>query len=569
MRLLLPLWLLLAPACAREAEPPSETREEGAAAPARTIRFRDVTADVGVDFVHDPGATSDKHLPETMGHGVALVDVDEDGDLDLYLVQGGPLVGRERVEAKPRNALFTNRGDGRFDDSTAASGAAADEGYGMGVAAGDANGDGSVDLFVTNDGPDVLLLGDGEGGFEDAGRAELADERWTTGAVFFDAELDGDLDLYVAAYVQVDLEHPTWCGRREPGWRTVCHPDHYPGLQDRLWRNLGAGTFEDATEEAGLSDSWGKGLGVIATDLDADGLPELYVANDSVENRLWHNEGGGRFTDRTLLSGTGVNGVGVTEAGMGVASGDVDADQDLDLFVTNFDNESHTLYVNEGGLSFSDGTAAAGLEAPTRLFVGFGTLLADFDDDGDLDLLVVNGHIVDLIHMYNEAQSYAQPAQLFLNDGAGRFRDGSAAAGDLAREPRVGRGATCGDLDGDGDLDLVLTECGGRARVLANEHEGPAGARAVLLEGAPRGARLLARTSEGALLVREAGPQPSYLSQTAPAVHLGLGHAAARVVALELSEAGVGAPVALPEAGLAPGRWRLERLAGGWSVKGS
>jgi len=531
--------------------------------PAAVPGYVDRTDASGIEFVHDAGRTPEKHLPETMGHGAALVDVDADGDLDLYLVQGGRLVRAGGPRTEPCNRLYANRGDGTFVDETERSGAAADRGYGMGVAAGDVNADGTVDLFVTNLGPDALFLGDGTGRFRDGTGAVLADERWNTGAALFDAELDGDLDLYVAAYVEIDLEHPVWCGRREPGWRTVCHPDRFPGLQDRFYRNEGDGAFVEATATAGLEDSWGKGLGVIATDLDGDGFPELYVANDSVENRLWHNDGHGRFVDETLLSGTGVNGHGVTEAGMGFASGDLDGDGDFELYVTNFDNESHTLYVNEGGLLFHDGTASAGLEAPTRLPVGFGTLMSDVDDDGDLDLFVANGHIVDLIHLYHDGQTWAQRAQLFQNDGTGRFRDVTELAGDLSATPRVGRGLVAGDLDGDGDLDLVATECGGRTRILVDPG---AGGRALLVSGVPRGARLVATRADGVRLVREAGPDPSYLCQGDPRVYLGLGDPDGRVVSLTLEWGGARLPIALPGP-LGPGRVVLEPSSSSWRIE--
>ena len=528
------------------------------------VRFLDVTEASGLTFEHDAGRTSHKHLPETMGHGVALFDFDEDGDLDVYLVQGGALPGLEGAEPGPVNRLYANLGDGRFEDRTQTAGAAAHDGYGMGVAVGDADGDGRVDLFVPNYGADVLLLGDGEGDFRE-GDATLADRRWTTGAAFLDAELDGDLDLYVAAYVSVDLQNPVWCGRQEEGWRTVCHPDRYDGLQDRFYRNDGEGSFADVTEAAGLADSYGKGLGVAATDLDGDGLQDLYVANDSVENRLWKNLGDGGFRDETLFSGTGVNGIGVTEAGMGVASGDLDGDGDFELYVTNFDHESHTLYLNEGDLAFSDRTASAGLDAPTRMPVGFGVSMRDFDDDGDLDLAVVNGHIVDLIHLYHDGQTYEQPGQLFLNEGAFRFRDVTAGVGDLAR-PVVGRGSASGDLDGDGDADLVVTECGGVTRLLRNEDPG---GRAAWLAGAPRGARILALRSDGLRLVREVVPEPSYLSQGPDAVHLGLRSPSGsllEIVELSLEIGGVSFPVELVSP-LGPGRHRLGTAGDVWIVK--
>jgi len=506
-------------ACADEAPPTAR-------APAAW--FVDRTAASGVDFVHVAGETEERHLPETMGAGGALVDVDGDGDLDLYLLQGGPMrlgggapgTFRDPPGELPVNRLWLNRGGFEFEDATGASGDAAHPGYAMGVCAGDVNGDGAVDLYVTNLGEDVLLLGDGAGSFRDAtAESGLGDPRWTGAATFFDADADGDLDLYVAGYLEVDLEHPMWCGKREPGWRSVCHPDAYPGLADRFWRNRGDGTFEDATAAAGFRDTDGKGLGVAALDVEGDGDLDLYVANDSTENRLWINDGAGRFEDGTLLSGTGVNGRGATEAGMGIATGDTDGDGRVDLFVTNFDDESNTLYVNEGDGMFRDLTAPRGLEAPSRLPVGFGTVLADFDHDGDLDLAVANGHIVHNIHLYNDGKTHAQLAQLFENDGSGRFVERPEAAGALGAEPFVGRGLYSGDLDGDGDLDLVLTQCGGRAHLFENVRPTTPGH---VLTGLPHGARVAVHAKDGRVLVRTAGPEGSYFGQCAPGVHLGL-----------------------------------------------
>ncbi len=506
--------------------------------------FTDVTAWSGIAFVHDAGVSPERQLPETMGAGAALADLDRDGDLDVYLVQSGslPIPGRTRAR-RPVNRLFANAGDGRFADVTDASGAAAHDGYGMGVAVGDVDGDGLDDLLVTNVGPDVLLRNEGALRFSDAtAGTDLADPRWTGSAAFHDADGDGDLDLSVAAYVGIDLTDPEWCGRREEGWRSYCHPDAYEGLQDRHYRNDGRGGFTDVTAEAGLvtrPGHHGKGLGMLAADLDDDGDVDLYVANDSVENRMWLGLGDGRFEDGTLLSATGVNGRGLTEAGMGVAAGDVDGDGDADLFVTNFDDESNTLYRNDGGGLFTDVTASAGLDAPSRLPVGFGTVLADLDADGDLDCAVTNGHIIDNIHLYHDGKTHAQRALLFENDGRGRFTDVSVSAGALTADAVVGRGLYDGDLDGDGDRDLLLTVCDGPARVLRND--GPPGRAAggsVVLDGLPRGARVEAVRDDGLRLVRVAGPQPSYFGQTSGRVHLGLGDAALASLAVRLPNGG-------------------------------
>lgn len=570
MRALRIVALGLAVACQRE----SETTTNATAASSTPAWFVDMTRESGVDFTHDAGLTPEKHLPETMGAGAALVDVDGDGDLDLYVLQGGPMrLGGARagefVEPEaglqgdlPVNRLFLNDGSGRFRDATSESGAAAHSGYAMGVTAGDVNGDGHVDFYVTNLGADVLLIGDGRGRFEDAtARSGLRDERWTTAATFFDAEGDGDLDLYVTGYVEVDLAHPMWCGDRKPGYRSACHPDAYAGLQDRLWINRGDGTFEDATERAGVADSFGKGLGVIAIDVEGDGDLDLYVANDSTENRLWVNRGDGTFEDGTLLSGTGVDGRGLTEAGMGVASGDVDGDGDFELFVTNFDDESNTLYSNLGDAMFEDVTIQSGLEAPSRLPVGFGCVLEDFDLDGDLDLAVANGHIIDNIALYHDGKTHAQRAQLFQNVGGGRFAELRDLAGALGAEPFVGRGLYAGDLDGDGDADLVLTQCGGRLRVFRN----PIGSRSLVVRGAPRNSVLTLVGDRGRRVVREALGQPSYFGCSGDDVIASLGgEALAEIVLREPYRDPVVVRLATPSR---EGLVRLERDGSAWRVR--
>jgi len=556
-------------ACSRE-EPPAKANGTASDARVSSAWFVEITQESGVDFVHDAGLTPEKHLPETMGAGAALVDVDGDGDLDLYVLQGGPmrLAGaragefREPEGVLPTNRLYLNDGAGKFVDATARSGAAAHPGYAMGVAAGDVNGDGHVDFYVTNLGADVLLLGDGTGAFRDGtASAGLGDERWTSAATFFDAEGDGDLDLYVAAYVEVDLAKPAWCGDRKPGYRSYCHPDAFEGLQDRLWINRGDGTFVDATAAAGLSDSTGKGLGVIAGDFDGDRDLDLYVANDSTENRLWFGRGDGTFEDGTLLSGTGVDGRGMTEAGMGLASGDVDGDGDLELFVTNFDEESNTLYSNLGGGMFDDVTMQSGLEAPSWLWVGFGCVLEDFDLDGDLDLAVANGHIIDNIALYHDGKTHAQFAQLFENDGRGRFVERQDAAGALRAQPVVGRGLYAGDLDGDGDADLVLTECGGRTRLYRNVR----GADGFAIRGAPRNTLIELVGESGKRVLREQLGQPSYFGQGGDEVLTGLGGEKLAKIVLRVPYS---APVEVTlDAPVASGRIELVRDGATWAAR--
>ncbi len=483
-RLLLAVVLLAAAGCGPDRDAGVEAPGGApAAAEDATGWFEQVAAERGVDFRHFDGRTGERYYVETAASGGGLLDVDGDGDLDLYLINGAatpfaPAAGpapETITAAAPRNALYENDGQGRFSDVTETAGAG-DPGYGMGMCAGDVDSDGRLDFMVTNYGPDRLFrnLGEGADGtvrFEEiAERAGVAGHRWGTNCAFSDLDLDGDLDLYVSNYVDFHFDRNPYCGDEVRGVSNYCRPVVFGGQTDYLYLNQGDGTFREAGRERGIHQGGDdRGFGVIASDLTGDGAPEILVANDGTLDRLYLNDGRGFFTDQALLSGVAADREGTAGSGMGLALGDVDGDGRDDLLVTNYSFETNTLYLRRGDdLYFEDRTAEAGLAAASHLPVGWGVSFFDPDNDGDLDLAIANGHVMDNIEEFEDRVGYAQPNLLFANDGAAHFRDVSATAGNAFTAERVSRALAVGDFDDDGRLDLLVTNTNDAPDLLRN-----------------------------------------------------------------------------------------------------
>ncbi len=546
--------------------------------------FVDRAAEWGLDFVHFNGMTGKYYFPEMTGQGVGLLDYDGDGDLDAYLVQGAMLGPGETLAdalvppvgpVPPRDRLYRNdpvqTADGRwvphFVDVTAASGLDA-RGYGMGVAVGDYDGDGRVDLYVTNYGSNQLWHNQGDGTFVDAtARAGVQDPRWSVSAAFFDYDRDGLLDLYVGNYVVFDVSKNPKCFT-ESSRRDYCGPADFRGEPDRLFHNRGDGTFEDASEKSGIARDPGPALGVVADDFDGDGKVDLYVTNDGKPNFLWINQGDGTFQDDGLVAGVALNRAGAAEASMGVDAGDFDGDGDPDLFMTHLMGETNTLYVNDGSGLFEDRTLESGLSAPSFPYTSFGTSWVDYDNDGWLDLLVLNGavRILEAEARAGDPYPLKQPNQLFHNMGGKRFVEVTDQAGPAFALAEVSRGAAFGDVDRDGDIDVLQANNNGPVRLLVNQvgQERPWVALDLVDgRGAPAlGARVEIQRPGAPSLWRRVRVDGSYASSNSPGVVVGLGEEP-RISAVR---------VLWPDGrvqrfeGIEAGRrWRLEEPGGGAS----
>ncbi len=512
----------------------AEQRAGGAAQPntavqfSTAVRFDSVAAGTGLSFVHVSGASNTRHLYEIMSGGGLFFDYDNDGWIDALLVDGGSLID-PAVARRARHRLYRNTGKGTFTDVSASAGLT-HVGYGMGACAADYDNDGWIDAYVTSVGANALYRNAGGKSFTEVTRAAGVGGApgFSTSCAWSDVDRDGNADLFVTNYVDARVDNHVFCGDTSREFRVYCHPLNFAPLRSVLYRNNGNGTFADVSREWGIAEHRGNGLGVVAGDYDDDGWPDIFVANDTTPNFLYHNEGGRRFTEVALPAGVSVASDGNPRAGMGTDFGDYDGDGRLDIFVTNHELEGHTLFRNLGGGLFEDVTFKSGVGPATLPFVGFGALFFDHDDDGDLDLSIANGHVMNSPGHVRPGAKEAQRKLLLRNDG-GRFREiGQASGAGFALE-RVGRALVAGDIDNDGDLDLMAVNNNGPADVLRNG--GAAGTSAVLVKlvgtrsnRSAVGARIRA-TAGTVTQLREVKAGSSYLGQHDLRVHIGLGRA--------------------------------------------
>ena len=491
--------------------------------PSETPWFSEEATARGIDFVHHSGYDGRPMMPEMVGGGVALADLDGDNDLDLYLVQSGRVDKTLSVETSA-NRLYLNRGDGYFDKVEKAAGAG-DRGYGMGVAAGDYDNDGDVDLYVTNLGPNVLLQNDGSGQFADVtNEARVGDPSWSTAATFLDLDADSDLDLFVVNYLHwiKNIEQDCYVSAL---FITYCGPTVYDvPATDRVYRNNGDGTFSDITVTAGINVAFGNGLGVVGADFNGDGLTDVFVANDTMVNQLWMNLGNLRFEEACLFWSCAMDSQGVEKAGMGVAAADVDDDGDSDLLVVNLELQSDSFFRNEGTY-FHDATQLAGLGPVSMRHTRFGVTFADFDNDGRLDLYEANGKVS--VSEASEGDAYAETNTLLrgsISEGAVRFDEVKPQGGVSPGLVHTSRGLAVGDIDDDGGLDLVVTNRDAAPYILVNQASRGNWVRFRVLTGNrdAHGATV-SLTVKKTRMSRDVQPAASYLAANDPKVHFGLG----------------------------------------------
>ena len=524
------LTLLLVSSSCKKTEAPINAQQTEAAAtpspspsasptpprPSGPIEFTDVTAQAGIHFKHNSGAFGKKYLPETIGAGCAFIDYDNDGWQDILLVNS--MNWPEQKGAKSFLALYHNNKDGTFTNVTGQAGLAV-EMYGIGVAVGDYDNDGNDDIYITCVGPNHLFRNLGGGKFVDVtARAGVGDPGFSTSAVWFDYDNDGKLDLFVGNYVEWSVEKDIYCSLDNKN-KSYCTPQSYKGQSATLYHNRGNGTFENVTKKAGVEDPSGKTLGIALLDYDSDGWLDLFVANDTEPNKLYHNNKNGTFTDEGIAAGVAFSAAGTARAGMGVDAADYDGSGRPSVIIGNFTNESMALYHNDGSGLFTDEAASSGIGKQSAQSLTFATFFFDYDLDGLLDIFAANGHVSDDIAVVQPNVKYAQPPHVFHNKGKKKFEEVTAKLGKAMQRAIVGRGAAYGDFDNDGDLDLLITSNNGPVRLLRNDNANQNNLLRVKLVGSKAnrdgiGATVTVKTSKGAkeqLMVRTGS---SYASQS-------------------------------------------------------
>jgi len=502
------------------------------------VTFTDITSQTGINFKHEASPTANKYLPETMGAGVALLDYDNDGRLDVFFTNGAQLLdpmpkGKMPDKSNPKfwNRLYRQKANGSFEDTTEKAGVKG-TGYGFGVAVGDYDKDGFADLFVTHYGGAVFYRNNGDGTFSDVTKKlGINVEGWATSAGFFDYDRDGRLDLLVTRYVVWDFETGALvCGDARPGYRAYCHPDNFKGTTALLFRQKPDGTFENVSEKSGITQRKGKSLGVAFADFDDDGWTDVFIANDNSEQQLFRNLGNGKFEDSALVAGVAFDDKGKYFSGMGIDIADYDGDGKQDVFITALSNETYPLYRNAGEWLFDYATLTTGVAQNTVLGTGWGVKFIDADNDGKRDIFVAQGHVLDTIEKTTDFLKYKQPVLLLRNNGK-IFQNVSLAAGDVFQIGLAARGMTSGDLDNDGDADVIISQTNGAPVILRNN-----GTKNHWLGIDLRGGAKSAPNGEGArIVVTEASGRKqffnqsnsgSYLAANDSRILVGLGNAA-------------------------------------------
>jgi hypothetical protein len=493
--------------------------------PSGPIEFTDVTAEAGIHFKHNSGAFGKKYLPETIGSGLAFLDYDNDGWQDILFVNSMDWPENKKHRSYP--ALYHNNHDGTFTDVTAQAGLAV-EMYGIGVAAADYDNDGNIDIYITCVGPNHLFRNLGGGKFADVTKsAGVGDPGFSTSAVWFDYDNDGKLDLFVGNYVDWTPQTDLYCTLDGKN-KSYCTPQTYKGQSATLYHNRGNGSFENVTAKAGLNDPAGKTLGVALLDYDDDGWMDLFVANDTEPNKLYHNNHNGTFTDNAVVAGVAFSEAGTARAGMGVDAADYDGSGRQSVVIGNFTNESIALYHNDGSGLFTDDAPASGIGKVSAQSLTFACFFFDYDLDGLPDIFAANGHVSDDISVVQPTVKYAQPPHLFHNKGKKKFEEVTAKLGRALNRAIVGRGAAYGDFDNDGDLDLLITTNNGPARLLRNDNANQNDVLRVRTVGTRSnrdgiGAKVVVKTSKGRSIFEMVRTGSSYCSQSELPLTFGLG----------------------------------------------